>query len=156
MKITRRQLRNIILELVAQDAHSDDGIYELEDSEEVMSEMEVEDDARSAEGGASFAESPCLSNDQIRMIINEELYLALEQRGGGDMYGGPSGIAVPYGDDLDEDDLDEISDSEQDAKITDLQLKLQSDTAAANKGGGNLARARMRGDQAALAKTQFA
>ena len=128
-----------------------------------MTEMEVGDDARSAEGGDDLPmtlESLMLSDSKVRRIIKEELRLALEQKSGsgGDMYGGPSGIAVPYGDDLEEDEypIDEISDSEQDDKISDLQLKLQSDTAAANKGGGNLARARMRGDQAALAQTQYA
>ena len=140
-------------------------------TEPQLSEMEVGDDERSAMGGDNPSMS--LQEHTARKIIKQEIKRALflpEQKKDSSMYGGPSGIAVPYGDDIyeeDEKDLGEIdsgpfkvtdedsqdsADSERDRTVA-LQTKLAQDTETANKSSGTdatAARISMRGDQQAL------
>jgi len=126
-------------------------------TEPQLSEMEVGDDERSAMGGDNPSMS--LQESTARKIIKQEIRRALflsEQKKDSSMYGGPSGIAVPYGDDIYEDEKIEEgqddADSERDRTVA-LQTKLAQDTEAANKSSGpdaTAARISMRGDQQAL------
>ena len=69
------------------------------------------------------------------------------------MYGDPTGLLVPYGDEIDEySDLDEDDSDAERNRTLDLQLKLRNDTANVNKPGSTaLQRQAVRGDQAAIA-----
>ena len=72
-----------------------------------------------------------------------------EQKTDGEMYGDPSGMGIPLGDDIYEDDSADSKRNRDD----DLQIKLAQDTAKANSSSGadaNAARQALRGDQEAL------
>jgi len=177
MNINRKGLREIIIDLINEGEvidlnkyrekqdDSDQEWFDLFDEEELqkyktrgrLRQQTAEDPERAASEDETFEEylQGIESGKVVDMFQDDEPIR--EEKSSTGMYGDPTGLQVPYGDEIDEDldeDLDEDSADDDRNRTLDLQLKLRNDTANANKAGSSaLQRQAVRGDQAALSQS---
>ena len=175
MNINRIDLREIIMDLInegevidlskyrQQQDDTEQEWFDLFDEDELqkyrtrgrLRQQTAEDPGREATEDETFEEylRGVASGKVVDMFQDDEPMR--EEKSSTGMYGDPTGLQVPYGDEIDEDeDLDEDSADDDRNRTLDLQLKLRNDTADANKAGSSaLQRQAVRGDQAALSQS---
>jgi|LWDU01.1.fsa_nt_gi hypothetical protein len=156
MKLTRVDIRRMILEAMVNDLESEETEGEVVDlfkhpkfkgDLDTFQRVRTQDTSKSRddeeEMDREFKKYIQSLPDDYEDPEDEEEYMA-EQKGGG-AYSGYFGMEMPYGDEIDEGD-----EEDQSQHMLDLQLQLQKDVEG-EKTGGTIARQSVRQDQQAIA-----